>query len=200
VALASVALAAALAGCGSSSPSGADSPSASAVSAPASTTSAPAPTVTVTKTVAPTATPTPYKTTSSAHTEPWKVKAADFGYVRKAVAVSGGVEITFDRAIWLTAAMVPAWNTAHPTAKVTAEDDYAIVNQNPELRTFLVRSNAALFGSIMLTGESQSSKITAAQLVSGIAAAGKLGVTCWIYHVDGGLTGDVVQLEEQYRP
>jgi hypothetical protein len=162
---------------------------------PTTTTSSPAASPSTTASPA----PTPYPTTSTAHAEPWKDKNADFGYVTAAKAVSGGVEFTFDRATWLFAKDVAAWNKANPGHPVEAADDYAIGNVSTKKRTFLLRTGAKVFGSIILSDQPESKRITAAQFVSRINSAYD-GVTCWIYHRYGGLTGDVVQLEEQYRP
>jgi hypothetical protein len=196
-----VGLLAVLAACGSGSHSSSTLP---AVSAPSSTAAGSPSTDASPSSSAPPAspsvTPTPYKTTSAAHTEPWKDKNADFGWVSNAKAVSGGVEFSFDRAEWLLPDEVAAWNKANPTHKVTVSDDYAIGNVSTRLRTFVLRTHAQIFGSVILTGNSEPAKITAAQFLAGVDAAGKDGVTCWIYHQYGGLTGDVVQLEEQYRP
>ena len=41
--------------------------------------------------------------------------------------------------------------------------------------------------------------MTTAQLAKAVNANPD-GVTCWLYHQYGGLTGDVIQLEEQFRP
>lgn len=193
-----------LAGCSSSSGGSPQAAPPAAQTVPSTTATSASPTsATSTKSPTTSASPSqkPFQTTTTAHTAPWTSKAADFGYVVKAVATTGGgATITFDRATWLTAEMVPAWNTAHPTAKVTAEDDYAIVNQSSELRTFYVQPGAVLFGSIVLAGQSEPKRITVAQLVSGVTGTPKPGVTCWLFHEYGGLTGDVVQLEEQFRP
>ncbi len=145
------------------------------------------------------ATSTAYATTATAHKAPWQDKNADFGYVTKAKVVSGGVQFSFDRATWLFAADVPAWNKANPTHTVVAADDYAIGNVSKRLRTFVLVTGAKIFGSIILSDQPESKKITAAQFVSRVNS-GFGGVTCWIYHQYGGLTGNVVQLEEQYRP
>ena len=146
-----------------------------------------------------TSTATAYATTSTAHKAPWKDKNADFGYVTKAKVVSGGVQFSFDRATWLFAADVPAWNKANPTHTVEPADDYAIGNVSKKLRAFVLVTGAKIFGSIILSDQPESKKITAAQFVSRVNS-GFGGVTCWIYHQYGGLTGNVVQLEEQYRP
>jgi hypothetical protein len=172
-----------------------------ATGAGASTTSA-SPTSLATSTATPTSatsTATAYATTAAAHKAPWTDKNADFGYVTKAKVVSGGVQFTFDRATWLFAAEVPAWNKANPSHTVFAADDYAIGNVSKKLRTFVLVTGAKTFGSIILSDQPESKKITAAQFVSRVNSAFG-GVTCWIYHQYGGLTGNVVQLEEQYRP
>jgi hypothetical protein len=159
-----------------------------------STTSAPP-----SETTPPTPNRTPFPTTTVAHTEPWKLKDADFGYVLSARAVSGGVEVVFDRATWLLASQVKAWNKANPGHPVEAADDYAIGNISTKKRTFLVRTGAKIFGAIILSDQPEPKRISAAQFVARMATAID-GVTCWLYHQYGGLTGDVVQLEEQYRP
>jgi hypothetical protein len=201
--LLSLALLAVGAACSSGDGSGdanapADSPP--AVTSTGTATDSPAP---ATTSASPTTTaspkPTAYATTSTAHAEPWKDKNADFGYVTKARVVSGGVQISFDRATWLFAADVPAWNKANPTHQVEEADDYAIGNVSKKERTFILRTGAKIFGSIILSDQPEPKKISAAQLVSRVDSAFG-GVTCWIYHRYGGLTGDVVQLEEQYRP
>lgn len=165
------------------------------LSTTASTTSSPASTATAT----PTVTRTPYPTTTTAHTEPWTLKDADFGFVLSARTVSGGVEITFDRATWLLANQVKAWNKANPDHPAAEADDYAIGNVSTKKRTFLVRTGAKIFGAVILGDQPEPQRITASQLVARMKTALD-GVTCWLYHQYGGLTGDVVQLEEQYRP
>jgi hypothetical protein len=130
---------------------------------------------------------------------PWTDKNADFGFVSRAKVVSGGVQFSFDRATWLLADQVAAWNKANPTHQVEAADDYAIGNVSSRLRTFVLRTGAKVFGSIILSDQPEPKRITAAQFVSRINAALD-PVTCWLFHQYGGLTGDVVQLEEQYRP
>jgi hypothetical protein len=138
-------------------------------------------------------------TTNTAHTEPWTDKNADFGFVSNAKVVSGGVSFTFDRATWLLAKDTAAWNKANPGHPVTEADDYAIGNVSSKKRTFLLRIGAKVFGSVILSDQPEPKKISAAQFVSRVDSASD-PVTCWIYHQYGGLTGDVVQLEEQYRP
>jgi hypothetical protein len=189
------------AGCSSGSDA-AGGDSSDAVSPPTVSTSAPAsasPTTSGTATTSPSATPTPYATTKTAHTAPWKDKNADFGYVSKAKVVSGGVQFTFDRATWLFANQVAAWNKANPTHQVEAADDYAIGNVSTRVRTFVLRTSAKIFGAIILSDQPEPLRITAAQFVSRVNSSAE-PVTCWIFHQYGGLTGDVVQLEEQYRP
>jgi hypothetical protein len=144
--------------------------------------------------------PTPFKTTSDVHSQPWNNKNADFGWVSHATIVSGGVTFRFDRAEWLLPSQVKAWNKANPTHQVTAEDDYAIGNVSSRKRTFFMKTGAQVFGSVMLSGDVAPAKITTAQFAARINSAGGDGVTCWLFHQYGGLTGDVVQLEEQYRP
>ena len=109
------------------------------------------------------------------------------------------MQFSFDRATWLFADQVAAWNKANPTHQVEAADDYAIGNVSTKLRTFVLRTGAKVFGSIILSDQPEPKRITAAQFVARVNAAGD-PVTCWIYHQYGGLDGDVVQLEEQYRP
>jgi hypothetical protein len=190
----------ALAGCGSSSPQGASGPSEPALSASPSVSASPTPTPTTTST---STTPTPVRTllqtTTDPHATPWTDKNADFGWLRSATAVSGGVDISFDRATWLLPDQIAAWNKANPGHQVVAADDYAIGNVSKQLRTFLVRKNAVIFGSAALTGNEAPSRLTAAQLVTAMVTNPD-GVTVWLYHQYGGLTGDVVQLEEQFRP
>ena len=41
--------------------------------------------------------------------------------------------------------------------------------------------------------------MTPAQFAAGVKRNPE-GVTAWLYHLYGGLTGDVVQVEEQFRP
>ncbi len=147
-----------------------------------------------------TVTPKPLHTTSSAHATPWTDKNADFGFVTRARDVGGRVEFSFDRATWLLPDQIPAWNKANPGHQVEAADDYAIGNVSTRLRTFVLRPKAKIFGSILLSGDVAPAAISAADFVAKIEAMGKIGVTCWIYHQYGGLTGDVIQLEEQYRP
>jgi hypothetical protein len=187
-------------GCGSSHPSSAAGPSSPA---PLSSTAGPTPSATATPTPTKTATPTPaptlLQTTSDPHATPWTDKNADFGWLRKAVAVSGGVEITFDRATWLLPSEIKAWNTANPGHKVVDADDYAIGNVNTKVRTFLVEKGAVIFGSVALTGDEPPARITLTQLVTAMAS-NPGGETVWLYHEYGGLTGNVVQLEEQFRP
>jgi hypothetical protein len=144
--------------------------------------------------------PTPFRTTSDVHSQPWNNKNADFGWVSHATIVSGGVTFRFDRAEWLLPSQVKAWNKANPTHQVTAEDDYAIGNVSSRKRTFFIKTGAQVFGSVMLSGDVAPAKITTAQFAARINSAGGEGVTCWLFHQYGGLTGDVVQLEEQYRP
>jgi hypothetical protein len=144
--------------------------------------------------------PTPFRTTSHVHSQPWKNKNADFGWVSHATIVSGGVTFRFDRAEWLLPSQVKAWNKANPAHQVTAEDDYAIGNVSSRERTFFIKTGAQVFGSVMLSGDVAPAKITTAQFAARINSAGGDGVTCWLFHQYGGLTGDVVQLEEQYRP
>jgi hypothetical protein len=184
-------------GCSSGSDQANGQPPASSTTPPTSTSSTTS--AAPTKTTTPSPMLTPYPTTTVAHAEPWKLKDADFGYVLSARPVSGGVEIVFDRATWLLASQVKAWNKANPGHPVEAADDYAIGNVSTKKRTFLVRTGAKLFGSIILSDQPEPMRITAAQLVARMATAID-GVTCWLYHQYGGLTGDVVQLEEQYRP
>lgn len=187
-----------LAGCSSSKPSG------GSAAPPAISATAPSPTPTPTSASAPAGTPqpvlTPFQTTSDPHPTPWTDKNADFGWVRTAKLLStGGVDITFDRATWLLPDQIAAWNKANPGHRVTAADDYAIGNVSSKVRTFLVVKDAVIFGSVALTGDDQPSRITPAQF----AAAMKRnpgGVTAWLFHQYGGLTGPVVQLEEQFRP
>jgi hypothetical protein len=189
------------AGCSSGSAS-AGGDSSGAVSPPTTSTGAPtsqSPTTSASPTTTSSASPTPYKTTTLAHTAPWKDRNADFGYVSQAKVVSGGVQFSFDRATWLFANQVAAWNKANPTHTVEAADDYAIGNVSTRLRTFVLRSGARIFGAIILSDQPEPLKITAAQFVSRVNSSAE-PVTCWIFHQYGGLTGDVVQLEEQYRP
>jgi hypothetical protein len=186
-----------VAGCSSGSNSG-GSPATTTDAATTSSTSSSAPASTSTTTTA-TPTRTALATTSTAHTEPWNDKDADFGFVSNATAVDGGVTFTFDRATWLLAKDIPAWNKANPGHPVTEADDYAIGNISTKKRTFLLRTGAKIFGSVILSDQPEPKRITAAQFVSRVNSAGE-PVTCWIYHQYGGLTGDVVQLEEQYRP
>jgi hypothetical protein len=188
------------AGCSSGSDA-AGGDSSDAVSPPTVSTSAPtsASPTSASPTTSPSATPTPYATTKAAHAAPWKDKNADFGYVSKAKVVSGGVQFSFDRATWLFANQVAAWNKANPTHQVEAADDYAIGNVSTRVRTFVLRSGAKIFGAIILSDQPEPLRITAAQFVSRVNSSGE-PVTCWIFHQYGGLTGDVVQLEEQYRP
>jgi hypothetical protein len=185
-------------GCGSSHPSSAAGPS-----SPAPLSSSASPTASATPTPTPTASPTPaptlLQTTTDPHATPWTDKNADFGWLRKAVAVSGGVEITFDRATWLLPNEIKAWNTANPGHQVVAADDYAIGNVSTRVRTFLVEKGAVIFGSVALTGDEAPARITPTRLVSAMAS-NPGGVTVWLYHEYGGLTGNVVQLEEQFRP
>lgn len=185
------------AGCssGSDPASGQEPPSSTTPPTRSTSTTSTSPTTTATPTVA----RTPFPTTTVAHTEPWKIKDADFGYVLSARPVTGGVQIVFDRATWLLASQVEAWNKANPGHPVEAADDYAIGNVSTRKRTFLVRTGAKIFGAIILSDQPEPKRITAAQLVARMATAID-GVTCWLYHQYGGLTGDVVQLEEQYRP
>ena len=203
VALTTAAVAVLVAGCGSGSDAGgsASGGSSTAISPPATSASPTSSTdpSSASPTTSPSATPTPYPTTATAHTAPWKDKNADFGYVAKAKVVSGGVQFSFDRATWLFANQVPAWNKANPTHQVEAADDYAIGNVSTKQRTFLLRTGAKVFGSIILSDQPEPKRITLAQFVARVNAAGD-PVTCWIYHRYGGLDGDVVQLEEQYRP
>jgi hypothetical protein len=184
-----------LAGCSSSTPQSAPSPSQSALSPTPSATATPTPTSSTT----PTPALTPLETTSDPHATPWTDKDADFGWVRSATVVSGGVDISFDRATWLLADQIPAWNKANPGHQVVGADDYAIGNVSTRLRTFLVKKNAVIFGSVALTGNEAPSRMTAATLAAAIKN-NPTGVTVWLYHQYGGLTGDVVQLEEQFRP
>lgn len=168
-------------------------------STPASTSSSAPSTTSSTTTQTPTSTKTPFPTTTTAHAEPWTIKDADFGFVLSARTVSGGVEITFDRATWLLASEIAAWNKANPSHPAAEADDYAIGNVSTKKRTFLVRTGAKIFGSVILGDQPEPQRITASQLVARMKTAMD-GVTCWLYHQYGGLTGDVVQLEEQYRP
>ncbi|MFL6101206.1 MAG: hypothetical protein ACJ71T_14770 [Actinomycetales bacterium] len=186
------------AGCsGGSTSAGQPGPADStALSTTSSTTSSSSST---TATASPTTARTPYPTTTTAHTEPWTLKDADFGFVLSAVTVSGGVEITFDRATWLLASQIKAWNKANPDHPAAEADDYAIGNVSTKKRTFLVRTGAKIFGSVILGDQPEPQRITASQLVARMKTAID-GVSCWLYHQYGGLTGDVVQLEEQYRP
>ena len=186
-----------VAGCSSGSNS-ASGPAASATTPPTSSTST-TPSTTESPTASATAIRTRLATTSTAHTEPWNDKDADFGFVTNAKAVSGGVTFTFDRATWLLAKDIAAWNKANPAHPVIGADDYAIGNLSTKKRTFLLRTGAKIFGAVILSDQPESKKISAAQFVSRVNSAGD-PVTCWIYHEYGGLTGDVVQLEEQYRP
>jgi hypothetical protein len=184
-----------LAGCGSSTPQSGPSPSQPALSTTPSATPTPTPTP------SPTPTPalTPLQTTSDPHATPWTDKNADFGWVRSATVVSGGVDISFDRATWLLADQIAAWNKANPGHKVVGADDYAIGNVSARLRTFLVKNDAVIFGSVALTGDEAPSRMTAAKFAAAVKN-NPTGVTVWLYHQYGGLTGDVVQLEEQFRP
>lgn len=193
------ALALALSGCGSSKPQSAPSPSQPALSATPTPTPSDTPTATPTPSTTPTPSPTLLQTTSDPHPTPWTDKDADFGWIRSAKVVSGGVEITFDRATWLLPDQIAAWNKANPGHKVEAADDYAIGNVSKQLRTFLVQQNAVVFGSVGLTGDEAPSRMTAKAFAAGVAQ-NPGGVTVWLYHEYGGLTGDVVQLEEQFRP
>jgi hypothetical protein len=199
-----------LAACGSGRPTDQSSnapgplpPEASTSPAPTASDSASGPSsATPTSTAPASATPKPtlLQTTSDAHSQPWKDKNADFGWVSNATVVKGGVTFEFDRAEWLLPSEVKAWNKANPTHKVTVEDDYAIGNVSKRERTFFMRTGAVIFGSIILSGDVAPARITAAQFAARVDSAPDDGVTCWIYHKYGGLTGDVVQLEEQYRP
>jgi hypothetical protein len=200
VAVGAALLGLALSGCGGSSGAqGAAAPSQPALSS--------APTVSPLPTVAPSpgpsVTPSPSRTllatTSDPHPTPWTDKDADFGWVRSATVVSGGVEISFDRATWLLPEQIAAWNKANPGHKVEAADDYAIGNVSKQLRTFLVPKNAVIFGSVALTGNEAPSRMTAKEFATGVGN-NPGGVTVWLFHQYGGLTGDVVQLEEQFRP
>jgi hypothetical protein len=182
-----------VAACSSSTPQRAPSPSQPAPSATPSDTPTPSPSAT------PTPALTPLETTSDPHATPWTDKNADFGWVRSATVVSGGVDISFDRASWLLADQIPAWNKANPGHQVVGADDYAIGNVSTRLRTFLVKKNAVIFGSVALTGNEAPSRMTAAKLAAAMTN-NPGGVTVWLYHQYGGLTGDVVQLEEQFRP
>jgi hypothetical protein len=184
-----------LSGCSGGS-TGASSGSTDGTTTP-STTSAPDATASVTTTSSPSR--TAFQTTSDPHPTPWTDQDADFGWVHSARTVSGGVEITFDRASWLLPGQIAAWNKANPGHQVVAADDYAIGNVSTRLRTFLVRGDAVIFGSVALTGNEAPSRMTAAAFARGVAA-NPVGVTCWLFHQYGGLTGDVVQLEEQFRP
>jgi hypothetical protein len=184
-----------VAGCGSSTPQSAPSPSQPALSATPSATPTPTPTPSAT----PTPALTPLETTSDPHATPWTDKNADFGWVRSATVVSSGVDISFDRASWLLPDQIPAWNKANPGHKVVGADDYAIGNVSTKLRTFLVKKNAVIFGSVALTGDEAPSRMTAAKFAAAMTN-NPGGVTVWLYHQYGGLTGDVVQLEEQFRP
>jgi hypothetical protein len=187
--------------CGSGSDgadaAGAASPPDSTVTSAPSGTTEPTPSDSPTTSARPSA--TPYPTTTTAHVTPWTDKNADFGYVSKAKVVSGGVQFSFDRATWLLASQVAAWNKANPTHQVEQADDYAIGNISTRLRTFVVVTGAKIFGSIILSDQPESKRITAAQFVSRLNASPE-PVTCWLFHQYGGLTGNVVQLEEQYRP
>ena len=105
------------------------------------------PTPTPTSSATPSPALTPFETTSDPHPTPWTDTNADFGWVRSATVVSGGVDISFDRATWLLPEQISAWNKANPGHKVEAADDYAIGNVSKQLRTFLVPKNAViLFG------------------------------------------------------
>jgi hypothetical protein len=187
----------ALSGCGSSPPKGSASPS----QPPLST--APSPSTSASEPPTSSSTPTPDRTrlatTSDPHPTPWTDKNADFGWLRSATVVSAGVEISFDRASWLLPDQIAAWNKANPGHQVVAADDYAIGNVSKQLRTFLVRKDAVIFGSVALTGDEAPSRMTTAQLAAAMVN-NPGGVTVWLFHEYGGLTGDVVQLEEQFRP
>jgi hypothetical protein len=185
---------ASLAGCSGSSGAQGQAPAPSTTASP-STPSEPTPSDSTT----PTPSRTALATTSTPHSAPWKDPDADFGWVHQATTVSGGVEITFDRASWLLPDQIAAWNKANPGHTVEAADDYAIGNVSTKLRTFLVRRGAVIFGSVALTGDETPVRMTTAQLAKALKANPE-GVTCWLYHQYGGLTGDVVQLEEQFRP
>jgi hypothetical protein len=184
-----------VAACGSSTPQSGPSPSQS----PLSTTPSATPTPTPTSSATPSPALTPFETTSDPHPTPWTDKNADFGWVRSATVVSGGVDISFDRATWLLADQIAAWNKANPGHKVVGADDYAIGNVSARLRTFLVKNDAVIFGSVALTGDEAPSRMTAAKFAAAVKN-NPTGVTVWLYHQYGGLTGDVVQLEEQFRP
>lgn len=186
-----------VAACSSGSHGAASPPTTGTTTTSSSSTTSSSTTTSATATA--TAAKTKLATTSTPHSEPWTDKDADFGFVTDAKAVSGGVTFTFDRATWLLSKDIPAWNKANPGHPVTEADDYAIGNVSTKKRTFLLPTGAKIFGSIILSDQPEGRKITAAQFVSRVNSAGD-PVTCWIYHEYGGLTGDVVQLEEQYRP
>ncbi len=62
-----------------------------------------------------------------------------------------------------------------------------------------MRQDAVIFGSVALTGNEAPSRMTTDAFARAVARNPD-GVTCWLFHQYGGLTGDVVQLEEQFRP
>ena len=188
-----------VAGCGSSTPQSAPGPSQPALSATPSATASATPTSTPTSSATPSPSRTLLATTTDPHPTPWTDKDADFGWLRSATTVSGGVDITFDRATWLLPDQIAAWNKANPGHTVVAADDYAIGNVSKQLRTFRLTPDAVIFGSVALTGNEAPSRMTLAQFATA-AHNNPSGVTVWLYHQYGGLTGDVVQLEEQFRP
>ena len=112
------------------------------------------------------------------------------------------MEFSFDRATWLLPDQVAAWNKANPThqvSRVRRLRDRQRLDQAADVRAQDARRRSS--ARSILTGDLGADQDHARRSsLAGIDAAGKDGVTCWIYHQYGGLTGDVVQLEEQYRP
>jgi hypothetical protein len=177
-------MAATLAACGSDTANPSPSPAQPAPAGPAATTPSKA------ATAQPAARPTAGSAATSSGT--------DFGFIRSWTAKTGTFYLRFDRAVLLTGKAADAASAAHG-GESPVPNDYYIQNDNPRLREVVIGDQVKVIGSQQLTGGIGPKPSTLKALLTFVHEGGPLAAAT-PFHLTYDANGNVVRIQEQYRP
>jgi hypothetical protein len=126
---------------------------------------------------------------------PLKIGRTDeFGIAARLTLIGSKTFVDMDRVDWLTG---PDAERAAAEHGQGVDGEYYLVNDSTELRRYVVSPDAAVFGSIMLTGKPEHSRVPLSAWTAFVRDDSRAKDTLFHLHVE---TGQVVQIEEQYRP
>jgi hypothetical protein len=118
----------------------------------------------------------------------------EFGIAARLTEIGPKTFVDIDRVDWLTGADAERAAAEHGDS---VDSEYYLVNDSAELRRYVVSPDADVFGSIMLTGKPEHSRVPLSAWTAFVRDDSRAKDTLFHLHVEN---GQVVQIEEQYRP